>query len=152
MAVTTKWYGTPVKNFFSGVANSVWDWDTDTIKVSLHTSTYSPNLDTHDFYDDVSNEISNTGSYTGGASGGVTLTTPTVTYDSATDETRLDGDDISVTSATLTARYAVIRKSTGTTSTSPLIGLVDFGADQSVSSGTFNIVWDSTGALKADST
>lgn len=131
---------------------AVWDWNTDTIKLSLHTSTYAPNLDTHDFYDDVTNEIGNTGSYTGGASGGITITTPTVTYDSATDETRLDGDDASATSATLTARYAVIRKSTGTASTSPVIGLIDFGADQTVSGGTFTVQADSTGYLKADST
>jgi hypothetical protein len=138
----------PVKNLLSGATNGVWDWDTDTIKVALCTSAYTPDQDTHDFFNDVTNEITGTG-YT---AGGVTTTTPTVTYDTATDEIRLDCDDPSWSSATFTARVAVWYKSTGTASTSPLIGYMDFGADQSVSSGAFTIQLDSTGAFKADAT
>ena len=136
---------------FDGTA--VWDWNTDTIKFSWHTSVYAPNLDTHDFYDDVTNEVANSGTYTGGAAGGITLTTPTVTYDSATDETRLDADDISSTGVTWADfRYGVVRKSTGTAATSPVIALVDTGATQSVSSGNVSVTFDSTGVIKADST
>jgi hypothetical protein len=123
----------------------VWDWDTDTIKVSLHTSTYTPDQDAHDFYNDVTNEVSST-NYT---AGGATLTTPTVTYDSATNEIRLDADNPSWTPVSFTARYAVWYKSTGTASTSPLIAYTDFGADVTVSSGTFTITVDSTGVIKA---
>lgn len=128
------------------MTNGVWDWDTDTIKVSLHTSTYTPAQDTDDFWNDATNELSATG-YT---AGGLTITTPTVTYDTASNEIRLDCDDPSWSSATwTTAREAVAYKSTGTSSTSPLIGYIDFGADQSVSSGTFTITLNSSGMFKA---
>lgn len=149
MAVTTKWYGVPVKNLMSGVANGVWDWDTDTIKLSLHTSSYAQNLDTDDFYNDVTNEVAANGTYT---TGGLTLSGCTATYDGATDETRLDANDFSVTGVTFTTRYGVVYKSTGTASTSPLIALIDFGADQTVSSGNFSIQFASNGVIVADST
>lgn len=45
------------------------DFDSDTLKVSLLTSSYTPDLDAHDFFDDVSAyEVSGTGYTTGGAS------------------------------------------------------------------------------------
>lgn len=125
------------------------DWNTHTIKIALTDDGHTPALDTHDFFDDVEgDEISGTG-YT---AGGKAITTPTITYDSATDETRLDADDTAWTSATFTARYGHIYKDLGgATSADPLIGLIDFDANQTVSSGTFTIVADSTGYLKADS-
>jgi hypothetical protein len=55
--------------------------------------------------------------------------------------TQLDSADPSWASATISGiRYAVIYKDTGTAGTSPLLWLIDFGADQSVTSGTFTIV------------
>ena len=148
MAVTTRWYGQPLDNLWSGLANAAWDWDTDTIKISLHTVTYAIDYDAHDFYNDVTNEVSSA-NYT---AGGNTLGTPSVTVDSATDEVRLDMADTSWTNVTFTARYAVIYKSTGTAATSPLIAAIDFGADQTVSSGNFSITFDTTGVIKADYT
>lgn len=145
MAVTTTWYGRGFGNLVEGVSNGVWDWNTDTIKLSLHTSTYSPDVDAHDFYNDVNNEVSSA-NYT---AGGNTLTSPTVTVDSATNEVRLDAADTSWTTVTFTTRYGVVYKSTGTASTSPLIALIDFGADQTVSSANFSIVFSSTGVIKA---
>src|SRR6266496_2249048 len=112
MAVTTAWYGVAFKNMVSGLANSVWDWDTDTIKISLHTATYSLNVDADDFFNDVTNEVSSA-NYT---AGGNTLASASVTYDSATNETRLDAADTSWTGVSFTARYAVVYKSTGTAS------------------------------------
>lgn len=60
----------------------------------------------------------------------------------------LDGGTVSWPSSTITARYAVIYKDTGTGSTSPLIGFVDFGQDESSSSGTFQITWHTDGILR----
>lgn len=135
---TTKTYGSLITKAF----NKEIDFDTDTIKVALVSSSYTPNQDTHDYWDDVSsNEVSGTG-YT---AGGATLASKTVTYDSGTNVTKFDAADVSWTSSTITARYAVIYLSTGTASTSPLIAYVDFGSDQSSSSGTFQIVWDAAG-------
>ena len=135
---TTKTYGSLIAKAF----NKEVDFDSDTIKVALLSSSYTPNQDTHDYWDDVSAyEVSGTG-YT---AGGATLANKSVTYNSSTNVTKFDADDVSWTSSTITARYAVIYDATGTASTSALIGYVDFGSDQSSSSGTFSIVWDSAG-------
>lgn len=129
MAVTSKLYGL--------VHQSVWngeiDYDTDTIKAMLCTSTYSPNQDTHRYKSSVTNEVSGTG-YT---AGGVTLTTKTVTYDAPSNTLSLDCDDPAWATATITARYLVFYKSTGTDATSPLIAYVDFGADVSSTGAAF---------------
>jgi hypothetical protein len=63
----------------SMTAKSV-DWDSDTLKLTLHTSTYTPNLDTHVFVSDLTNELASSAGYT---TAGVTLTSPTVTYTAA---------------------------------------------------------------------
>jgi hypothetical protein len=115
----------------------------DTIKIALVTSAYTPNQDTHDFFDDVTNEVGASGTY---SAGGGTLTT-TVSQDDTDNEGVFDATDISFTTATITARGAVIYKSTGTASTSPLICYIDFGADKSSTAGTFAIVFAAEGIL-----
>lgn len=110
----------------------------------LTTSSYTPNQDTHQYKSDVTNEISGTG-YT---AGGVTLASCTSTYTGGTNVLSLDAGDAAWTSATFTARYAVVLDSTpGTDATRPLICYVDFGADQSVTTGTFTIVWNASGIV-----
>lgn len=121
------------------------DLDTDTIKVCLLSSAYTPSQDNHDFYDDISaNEVANSGTY---AAGGATLANKAVTADNTDDEGVFDADDVSFTSATINARYAVIYKSTGTPGTSPLIALIDFGSDKISSGGTFAITWAAEGII-----
>jgi len=136
---TTKTYGSLIAKAF----NKEVDFDTDTIKVALVSSSYTPNQDTHDYWDDVATyEVSGT-AYT---AGGATLTTKTVGYTSGTNVTKFDADDVSWTTSTITARYAVVYDaSPATNAAKPLIGYVDFGSDQSSSAGTFSIVWDSAG-------
>jgi len=119
------------------------DLDTDTIKVALVTSSYTPVQDTHDFFDDVTNEVSGTG-YT---AGGATLGSKTVTQDDTNDRGVFDAADTSWSSSTLTARGAVIYKSTGVASTSPLIGYIDFGTNRTSNVSTFQIVWNADGIL-----
>jgi hypothetical protein len=130
-------------------ASSSTVWSSATIKVALTTSTYTPNQDTHDFFDDVTNEVIGTG-YT---AGGATLGTKTSTYDTATDQIRLDAADTTWPSSTITARRAVIWNDTaGAASTDPVMGWVDFGADFSTTAGTFQITWDATGIFVWDVT
>jgi len=51
-------------------------------------------------------------------------------------------------SSTITARYAVILDTTpGSTSTNPLIAVIDFGADVSTTNGTFTVTPDATYGL-----
>lgn len=116
---------------------------TDTIKLSLHSSSYTADQDSHDFYDDVTNEVSASGSY---SAGGATLSV-TTSQDNTDDEGVFDAVDVSFTSATITARYAVIYKSTGTASTSPLICLIDFGSNQTSTAGTFAITFAAEGII-----
>lgn len=119
------------------------DLDADTIKLSLHTSSYSPNQDSDDFYNDVTNEVGASGSY---SAGGATLSV-TLSQDNTDDEGVFDATDVSFTSATITARYGVIYKSTGVSSTSPLVCLIDFGSNQTSTAGTFAITFAAEGIL-----
>lgn len=140
--MAAKLYGSVVAKVF----NKEIDFDTDTIKVMLLTSSYTPNQDTHDYLDDVvANEVTGTG-YT---AGGATLANKSVTYDSATNTTILDADDTTWASSTITARYAVIYDSSpATNATRPLIGYVDFTSDQSSNAGSFTLTWDATGIVR----
>lgn len=117
------------------------DLDSDTIKAALVTSSYTPDIDAHDFFDDITNEVSGTG-YT---AGGITLTNKSITVDNTNDRAVFDADDISWAASTITARRVIIYKSTGTASTSPVIAVVDLGTDQSSSASTLKIQWDSAG-------
>lgn len=78
----------------------------DTLKVSLHTSTYVPNAATQTVYADLTNELSTADGYT---SGGVAL--GSVTWNNSTVTATLDAADASwaATGSGITARYAVIR-------------------------------------------
>jgi hypothetical protein len=139
----SKLYG----QFLSQALNKEIDWDTDTIKVALLTNSYSPDQDAHNYLDDVvAYEVSGATGYT---SGGATLANKTNTYNSSTNVIVLDADDVTWSSSTITARYAVIYDaSPSTNATKPLIGYVDFGSDQSSSNGNFTITWDSTGIVR----
>lgn len=138
MAVTAKLYGLVLQSLW----NQEIDWNTDTFKVMLCTSAYVPNQDTHRYKTDVTNEISGAG-YT---AGGVGLTDVTATYNASTNTLTLDADDAQWTSATFTARYAVVYDATPAgDSTRPVLGYVDFGGDISVVSGAFTVAWDPSG-------
>ena len=62
--------------------------------------------------------------------------------------TQIDAADPSWANSTLSAvRYCVGYKSTGTSSTSPLLFLGDFGADQQTNNGTFAVQFAALGIL-----
>ncbi len=130
-------------NYFESLFNAVVDHSSDTIKVALVTSSYTPDRDNHDFFDDVTNEIAGTG-YT---AGGAALASKAVTQDDTNDEGKFDAADTAWTTATFTARGAVIYKDTGVSTTSPLIAYIDFGSDKTVTAGTFTIQWHADGIL-----
>lgn len=140
--MASKIYG----SFLGKALNKEVDWDSDTIKVMLLSSAYSPDQDAHDYLDDVvANQVTGTG-YT---AGGATLASKTITYDGANNVTVLDAADVTWPSSTVTARYAVIYDDAGATNSQKvLLGYVDFGSDQSSTSGNFTITWDSTGIFR----
>ena len=117
------------------MARGAIDFDTDTFKVMLVTSSYTPNKDTDDKRNDVTNEASGTG-YT---AGGVTSAC-TVTKDTANDRVTLSFAAVSWSSSTITARGAVIYKSRGgASSADELVAYNDFGSDVASASGTFTV-------------
>jgi len=120
------------------------DWNTDTIKMALVTSSYTPDQDAHDFFNDVTNEIGASGTY---STGGVTLTC-SVTIDNTNNRAIYDAADVSITSFTGTFRYGIIYKSTGVSSTSPLIAVIDFtGSNITTTVGTFDVTWSTGGVF-----
>lgn len=132
----------------SSAGGAAIDYLTDTIKVGLTTSSYTPDQDTHDFYNDITNELSTANGYT---AGGVTLGSKTASYDAGTNESRFDAADAVWTSsgAGFTARRFFVYKDSGTPSTSPLIGYDSFSTDQTASGGgTLTIQWAADGVFK----
>ena len=119
------------------------DLDTDTIKIALVSSSYTPDK-THDFFNDITNEVTGTG-YT---AGGATLASKTVTQDNTNFRTIFDAADATWSNSTITARYAVIYESTGVAATSPLIALIDFGSNISTVAETFQVPFNVDGILK----
>jgi hypothetical protein len=97
------------------LVNGGIDFDTDTLKVSLHTSSYTPAL-THDEFSDIGGQLSTANGYT---SGGLTVT-GSVSKSGSTTTLNLTADPSwTASGGSLVARYAVLRK-VGTVS-----GLVD---------------------------
>ena len=117
------------------LARGAIDFDTDTFKTLLVTSSYTPNKDTHDKRDDVTNEVAATGGYTAGGE----TSACTVTKDTANDKVTLSFAAVSWSSSTITAAAAVIYKSTGTASADPLVAYIDFGGNVSSTGGTFSV-------------
>lgn len=132
MAVTITEYNSYKDDLLQGNI----DVTNDTLKVALVTSSYTFSA-SHEFFDDITNEITGTG-YT---AGGATVTSPTVSSGV------FDAANVEWSSATFTAAGAVLYKSTGTASTSPLIAFIDFDGDQSPASQTFRINWNASGII-----
>lgn len=142
---TAAWYGNSLLGQYSATAARRIDWVTDNIYCGLTTNTYSPDFDAHTYYSDITNEVTGT-NYT---AKGVLVDGKTVTYDSGTNETRLDADDPTFSNVTITGiRKAFWFKDTGTAGTSPLMFLYTYDGDQSVSGADFIVQLAATGAAK----
>lgn len=119
-------------------ARGLIDFDTDTFRVMLVTSAYTPDKDTHLKRSAVTNEVAPSGTY---AAGGA-VTTVTVTKNTATDQVTIAFSSVSFTSATITARAAVIYKSRGGAATADeLVAYVDFNTDVSSTNGTYTVTF-----------
>lgn len=139
MTVTAKLYATPIVNAYG--ANPV-NYGSDSMKVMLTTSGYSPNQDTDAFKSDVTNEVTGTGY----SAGGTALASKTLTYNSGTKTITFDAADVSWTSSTITARTAVVYDGTpGSDATRPLFLYDQSSVDIVTVSGTWQIIWDAAG-------
>lgn len=131
-------------SFKVALLNGEMDFSSDTsqtFKIALYTNSASFDASTTAYT--TTNEISGTG-YT---AGGNTLTIATnPTSDTGGTVAYLDFSDTTWTSATITARGALIYKSGGT---NPAIAVLDFGADKSTISGTFKVEFPVSNATTA---
>lgn len=115
----------------------------DTFKLALFTSSATLGASTTAYSS--TNEVANSGTYT---AGGGTLTRIDPTVSSTTAFT--DFADLDFTSATITARGALIYNTTPThTYTNPAVAVLDFGSDQTSTAGTFTIVFPAADATNA---
>jgi hypothetical protein len=118
------------------MATGAIDFDTDTFKVMLLTSAYTPDKDTHDFRNDLTNEVSGTG-YT---AGGNTVTVTVAAVDTVNDDVEITLGGTTWPTSTITARYAVYYKSRGGASSADEIVYVnDFSSDVTSTAGTFTL-------------
>jgi hypothetical protein len=115
----------------------------DTFKLALYTSSATLGAATTAY--SATNEVANSGSY---SAGGGTLTNISPTTSGTTALT--DFDDISFTSATITARGALIYNTTPAhTYTNPAVAVLDFGGDKISTAGTFTIQFPAATASDA---
>jgi len=112
----------------------------DTFKLALYTNSASFTAATTAYT--VTNEVGNSGTY---AAGGGTLTNITPTTSGTTAFT--DFDDLSFTSATITARGALIYNDTA--AGDPAVVVLDFGSDKTSTAGTFTIQFPTADASNA---
>lgn len=116
---------------------------TSTFKFMLVTSSYTPDIDTHQFRSDVTNEVVG-GGY---SAGGVTLTGVAISSDLVNNLTKWTADNPSWASATITARGGVIYLNSGLVSTDRLVSYIDFGSNASSTNATFLVQWGANGFL-----
>jgi hypothetical protein len=115
----------------------------DTFKLALYTNSASFTAATTAYT--ATNEVGDSGSYAAGG-GNLTRVNPSVSGTTALT----DFDDLSFTSATITARGALIYNSTPThTYTNPVALVLDFGSDRTSTSGTFTIQFPTPDASNA---
>lgn len=131
-------------SFKSEILRAVHNFSTgsgQTFKLALYTNSATFTAATTAYT--TTNEVAASGSYT---AGGGTLTKLGVTTSGTTALT--DFSDLSFTSATITARGALLYNDTATGN--PTVAVLDFGSDKTSTSGTFTIVFPAptaTGAI-----
>jgi hypothetical protein len=114
------------------------DMVNDTVKCALYNNSFSFATDQAAYA--TTNELATAGGYT---QGGATLANKAVT--TASNKGKFDADDVSWTSATFSAYFALLYDDT--TATKYPIACIDFGGVQTVTGGTFTIQWSANGIL-----
>ena len=128
----------------------------DTFKLALYTSSAdgtdfggsTTDMDETITAYNATNEVGNSGTYSAGG-GTLTPVDPTTSGTTAF----VDFADLTFTSATITARGAVVYNSTPNTTsislTNPAVLVLDFGADKTSTAGDFSIVFPTADASNA---
>ena len=137
---TFAWYGSA----FAKAFNKEIDWNDGNTKFAFSSSSYTPDNDAHDYFNDVTNEVTGTN----WSAGGVTLSNCSISIDTSNNRVRFFADDIAQATVTATGfRVGVIYSNTGTAATSPLIGYITFDGDMSPNAGTQTVDFDGTNGI-----
>ena len=112
----------------------------NTLKIALYTSSATMGATTSAY--SATNEVSGTG-YT---AGGATLSSQAVAYDATNTVAYFDAADPSWTSATITARGALIYNNS---KSNAAIAVLDFGGVKTSTNGTFTIAFPTNDATSA---
>lgn len=141
MAITgSGLYGLTLEKFFNNGA--ALNLEAENNKVCMVTDSYTHAYDTHDFYNDLTNEVSGTG-YT---AGGAALTSTEITLSGGV--LKYDAADVAWTTSTITNAMAGVLYADAVTD--ELILLSDFVTAASTTAGTFTIVWSASGIFTLD--
>lgn len=143
MAITAHLYTLALAKLVSATPVN---WTADTIQVALVTASYTPAQDVDSFWS-TAQPFEITGP--GYVAGGVVVGGKSVGAVSPTHEIPLLGGNSVWAGASFTCRYAIVYKNTGSPATSPLLGWVDFGTNETVASGTFTVQWDAINGILA---
>lgn len=132
-----------VTSFKVALLNGEMDFSSDTaqvFKIALYTSSATLGASTTAYSS--TNEVANGNGYT---TGGETLTISANPTSSSTTA-YLDFSDVTWTSASFTARGALIYKSGGS---NPAVAVLDFGEDKTASNGNFVVQFPTADASNA---
>jgi hypothetical protein len=143
------WYGLGLQHIMKNDTNS--DLEVCDLFLALVTNSYSPNRDTDEFWSTpVTNELATGNGYT---TNGYDVTGATYSYDTASDQVRLDIADPTWTfTASKTWRYGVLyERTSGTDATRKLFALLTWDSDQTVSTA-YTLTIDAAGLLYVDTT
>ena len=132
------------------LAKGVINLETDTIKLALLTSSWTPDV-TLDIFGDITASPSPEASGSGYTQGGAALTGQTVTLSDSPAKTVFDASDLTFSALNATFRYGVLyaNKSTGSPAiVDPLIAYILFDttpADIVVSGVDWKVQWNASG-------
>jgi len=107
----------------------------DKFKLALYNSSATLNSATTSYT--TTQEVGDSGSY---SAGGGALVQPNPSTSIASGVAIVDFNDLSFTSATITARGALIYNTSSAT-TNAAVAVLDFGSDKTSTSGTFTVVF-----------
>ena len=127
--------------FKKALLDGEMDFSSDTsqtYKIALYTSSATLGASTTAY--STTNEVSGTGYSAGGAT--LTVVAPTTSGTTAF----LDFNDVTFSTATITARGALIYQSGGS---NPAVAVLDFGADKTSTAGDFTIQFPTADASNA---
>jgi hypothetical protein len=142
-------YGLTLEKFFNATSMPTSGMESESaVSGLLVLDAYTPNFDTHNFYDDITNEATGTGY----SAGGVTLTSTELTLSSGV--MAYDSADPSWASSTIASAMALVAKFSrgGASSADELLFLSDFVTAVSTTNGTLLVQVHASGWLTNDYT